>query len=322
MLAGPNRVRENATMDHRGYTGLGVVLALGVSALLWAGVRATTIDAAAVRARGGVPTTTAPPQKAPPAAADDSDDVPMAFSVLGAGDVRCPARRCGKAVLGSGDVLERTPADFVAFLAAQRGGPIRTLVLQSDGGDFGGGLQLGLLIRKHRLATVVASGSGCWSACAYAFLGGTARRVDARARYGVHTGNMVVTGWGPAATQPKAYRREMSKATEDGYLAGVGDAGLLMRYAHAMGLRRGLLAATLRSYGDTYDLAQPCMAWLRITTDRKPPRHNPCPGIRGVRAWLCRKTPGLTEAQVDALMGSGDEKSCAGDDEGVAYRMF
>lgn len=311
-----------------------LMLALGAGALAGSAGNpaaprpaAVTSGAAApapVHAVGATPAKpTTRPAKAAPAAVDTDDDPSMRFTVLGPDDPRCPATRCGVAAIGIGDVRERTPADFVLFMEGRHGATVRTLVLQSYGGDFGGGLQLGLLIRKHRLATAVAPDGGCWSACAYAFLGGVKRQVAASGHYGLHTGAMVsvAVGSDDVSSSRHGTRKGLLQASEEGYRTGVGDAGLLMRYAHAMGAGRGFLAATLRSYGDTYDLNQGCMAWLHITTNRKRPRRDPCPGVNGVRAWLCRTTPGMSNAEVEAMLG-GKGKSCAGNDEGVNYRMF
>lgn len=54
------------------------------------------------------------------------------------------------------------------------GSPLATLELSSDGGDVYEGLNIGYLLREFDVATVVRKGDLCLSACALAFLGGTA----------------------------------------------------------------------------------------------------------------------------------------------------
>jgi hypothetical protein len=68
----------------------------------------------------------------------------------------------------------------------QRAGPIEEILFHSGGGSEPDGLELGRLIRKAGLNTRIPAGAMCASACADAFLGGVARRVEKGGRYGIH----------------------------------------------------------------------------------------------------------------------------------------
>lgn len=69
------------------------------------------------------------------------------------------------------------------------------ILLNSHGGNLGAGLEMGRLIRKYDLATSIGNNSldlssrseaFCYSACAYAYLGGRFRYFSEGASYGVH----------------------------------------------------------------------------------------------------------------------------------------
>src|SRR5690606_32028891 len=47
------------------------------------------------------------------------------------------------------------------------------VTLHSPGGNYIEGLKLANFMRENHIATVVEQGSSCYSACAFAFLGGT-----------------------------------------------------------------------------------------------------------------------------------------------------
>jgi len=78
------------------------------------------------------------------------------------------------------------------------GGNCAVLTLSSPGGNYIEGLKLALLLRERAVATVVEADSSCYSACAFAFLGGSGfsgqdgvgiyidRIVEPRATLGFH----------------------------------------------------------------------------------------------------------------------------------------
>ena len=108
---------------------------------------------------------------------------------------------CGEYILAQGTIQSTTPAAFASFA---RKIPYKPAVyFDSPGGDLAGGLRLGEVIRRLGLdthiggpyekverlgqpyATVVQTPI-CFSACAYAFLGGVVREVQDGGKLGVH----------------------------------------------------------------------------------------------------------------------------------------
>jgi hypothetical protein len=89
-------------------------------------------------------------------------------------------------IVASGDILESSPEDFEQFLKDNPfDGFSFEIHLDSLGGSLLGGIQLGYRIRELGLTTVVMSRDGprpvagrCYSACAYAFIGGKNRRIE------------------------------------------------------------------------------------------------------------------------------------------------
>jgi hypothetical protein len=61
-----------------------------------------------------------------------------------------------------------------------------TMVFNSGGGMPAVGYRIADFLAKSRFDTVIADGGQCFSACAYAFLGGRNRHVAERGRFGVH----------------------------------------------------------------------------------------------------------------------------------------
>jgi hypothetical protein len=99
----------------------------------------------------------------------------------------------GRLILAVGAIEKQSADQFVEFTQSYPAGTI--VILQSLGGDLIGGLRLGQAIRARGFNTFLASQAPltedkvmgkCFSACAYAFLGGLERRVDPAGQYGVH----------------------------------------------------------------------------------------------------------------------------------------
>jgi hypothetical protein len=99
----------------------------------------------------------------------------------------------GRVILAVGAIEKQSADQFIEFTQSYPAGSI--VVLQSLGGDLIGGLRLGQAIRARGFYTYLPAQSPiadektvgkCFSACAYAFLGGLERRVDPAAQYGVH----------------------------------------------------------------------------------------------------------------------------------------
>jgi len=99
----------------------------------------------------------------------------------------------GKIILAAGQIEKLSSDQFVEF--SQSFFANTMVVLHSLGGDLIGGLRLGQAIRARGFNTYLSAQTPltddkslgkCFSACAYAFLGGVERQVDPLAQYGVH----------------------------------------------------------------------------------------------------------------------------------------
>lgn len=114
-------------------------------------------------------------------------------------DVAClnlpPELENGTIILASGHI-DRDSVDKLSEFT-QNLLPHTIIVLQSLGGDLIGGLRLGQFIRARGFYTFIANSNSklyldkkfhgkCFSACAYAFLGGVKRKVEIESQYGVH----------------------------------------------------------------------------------------------------------------------------------------
>lgn len=93
------------------------------------------------------------------------------------------ATRQGVVLSLTGDFVD---GDASRVLAALSGEPVMEVQLHSPGGSMKAGIDVGMTLRASQVATRVAGGRECASACFFAFLGGIMRTVDRSARLGVH----------------------------------------------------------------------------------------------------------------------------------------
>lgn len=83
----------------------------------------------------------------------------------------------GETVAGDVDLLADLYASFVhcrTECSPDSGRPTAVVTLNGPGGNYTEGLGLADFFRANNIATVIESGAECFSACAFAFLGGTA----------------------------------------------------------------------------------------------------------------------------------------------------
>ncbi|ULK98320.1 hypothetical protein [Bradyrhizobium sp. I71] len=97
-----------------------------------------------------------------------------------------------------GDIDPDAPQRFERYVTQNRIPDRSVVYLNSPGGSLVAGIELGRLIRKHGFSTDIGRKSpsspkrfdidegGCYSACAYAYLGGQFRYLKQGSRYGVH----------------------------------------------------------------------------------------------------------------------------------------
>ena len=86
--------------------------------------------------------------------------------------------RVDNVVMASGEIAHGDSDRFIKFIKQNNmiaTDDSETIKLSSPGGNLFEGMALGEAIRRARFNAVVGSGTTCASACALAFLGGTAR---------------------------------------------------------------------------------------------------------------------------------------------------
>lgn len=124
-------------------------------------------------------------------------------------------------VVLSGDITDQSPQELKHLL--DRTPEVETVIaLNSPGGSLIGGVGLGEVIRQNRLRTMIFDGAICFSACAFAFLGGTERKVGDYGQLGVHQFRWTSAKDGQSATEQTqasggallAYFREMGIDTQ------------------------------------------------------------------------------------------------------------
>lgn len=102
------------------------------------------------------------------------------------------------------------------------GGPTAVLTMNGPGGDYYEGLALADFLRANHIATVVERGAGCYSACAFAFLGGSA--YSAQEGIGTYIDRMVEPGSIVGFHAPYANEEAFLSALEQrGAMAAQGD---------------------------------------------------------------------------------------------------
>jgi hypothetical protein len=114
-------------------------------------------------------------------AQETADETTMTFQVKQS----CNAKGvCEDVVLGDGMIVETSMNDFRDFMEANSS--LSTVYLHSPGGHLLTGMRLGLMIRLMGMDTAMTSKMSCMSACAYTFMGGVERSMEAGAIIGVH----------------------------------------------------------------------------------------------------------------------------------------
>jgi hypothetical protein len=117
-----------------------------------------------------------------------------------------------------GEIKEGDGDQFVKVVADKRVTEAAVL-LNSPGGNFLAGLQIGREIKRLNFTTYVADKSLCASACGYIWLAGSVRLYDDGARIGFHAPFNVVKGKGKSVT---AYSSTAGSALAGAYLSQIG----------------------------------------------------------------------------------------------------
>lgn len=180
----------------------------------------------------------------------------MTFRVMPVGEPAKCGTRCPKAIVAEGEIVESTPAAFLAFARRNARDPaVRSVVfIHSPGGKVIASMELGRAFRAIRAAAVVArvrsDGSlvagACFSACVYALMGAVKRVAPPGSRLGIH--RMYTFENGPDPTGSGQPRRRF----DDG---GVRD--MLARYSMKMGVSSDLILYAERTPSDSILMLDP-----------------------------------------------------------------
>ncbi len=165
-------------------------------------------------------------------------------------------QKCPKIITAEGEIEGDTAASFVRFLSSHRhDSTLRSVVLlNSPGGSVEGSIKLGLVIRRLHMATIVAravplAGQGtyqlvsgrCYSACVYAFMGGSKRVLPRGSVAGIHRAYIPGVGPDPVGHAiPRAHRGPRTSINPD--VAALA----IARYSQRMGISLDLLRTAER----------------------------------------------------------------------------
>ena len=173
-------------------------------------------------------------------------------------------RMTGRFEQGDADRLRKELTRLRASTVPVSGTPLATAELSSDGGDVYESLNVGYLFKEFNVATVVRKGDLCLSACALAFLGGTAshlpptlvpnRAIEVGGQVGFH--NFYLNP--DSASLPAA--RDAATSLVTGFNLARGGSSLLISYAAAMAIDPGFVARLL---------GRPSEEWEYIDVDGK-----------------------------------------------------
>ncbi len=165
-------------------------------------------------------------------------------------------RITGRFEQGDGDKLRTMLAGLKAKTARIANQPLATAELSSSGGDLLEGLKVGYLFREFEVATLVRKGDICLSACAMAFLGGTASRqlptplpsrtIEIGGQVGFHNFTLDAT---VVQTETKG---DTTAGIARGFGLGRAGASALIRYAADLGVDAGFIAQLLVRPPDTW----------------------------------------------------------------------
>ncbi len=171
-------------------------------------------------------------------------------------------RITGRFEQGDGDKLRSMLAGLKTKTARIANQPLATAELSSSGGDLLEGLKVGYLFREFEVATLVRKGDICLSACAMAFLGGTASRqpptplpsrtIEIGGQVGFHNFTL------DAAVVQSETKGDATAGIARGFGLGRAGASALIRYAADLGVDPGFIAQLLVRPPDT---------WLYVDTD-------------------------------------------------------
>ncbi|MDP3243488.1 MAG: hypothetical protein Q8M69_23930 [Reyranella sp.] len=187
-------------------------------------------------------------------------------------------RITGRFEQGDADKLRVMLAGLKAKTARTPGQPLATAELSSSGGDLFEGLKVGYLFREFEVATLVRKGDICLSACAMAFLGGTASRLPPTPLPSrtIEIGGQV--GFHNFTLDATVVQNETKGDTTAGIARGLGlgraGASAMIRYVADLGVDPGFIGRLLGRPPDTWVYIDTTEMFLTVgacPTGREPP---------------------------------------------------
>jgi len=178
----------------------------------------------------------------------------MSFETLRLEDRQlCRKGVCPTVIVARGRIDDDSAEEFVRFARTmpESRGMKNILLLESPGGNVAGSMKLGIVLRKLGTVVVVAqpaaasggSSSGalrsarCYSACAYALMGGTRRIVPPGSQVGVHRMHALRTGPNPTGEEDLYNRHQYGSDNQVQFLS---------RYVASMGISTEMVAVAER----------------------------------------------------------------------------
>lgn len=178
----------------------------------------------------------------------------MSFETLRLEDRQlCRKGGCPSVIVAKGRINDESAEDFVKFASTmpEARGLKNILLIESPGGNVAGSMKLGIMLRKLGTVVVVAQPTGvsggvssgalrsarCYSACAYALMGGARRIVPPGSEVGVHRMHALKTGPNPAGDEDLYNRHQYGSDNQVQFLS---------RYVVSMGVSPEMVAVAER----------------------------------------------------------------------------
>ncbi len=187
-------------------------------------------------------------------------------------------RITGRFESGDGDKLRVMLVGLKTRTARMTSQPLAIAELSSSGGDLLEALKVGYLFREFEVATLVRKGDICLSACAMAFLGGTASRlppaplpsrtIEIGGQLGFHNFTL------DATVIQNETKGDATAGIARGFGLGRAGASALIRYAADLGIDAGFVAQLLVRPPDTWSYIDTNEMFLTVgacPSGREPP---------------------------------------------------
>lgn len=179
-------------------------------------------------------------------------------------------RMTGMIERGDADALRRALEKVKAATVIGPDGTLATVELSSGGGDVFEGIALGYVLREFAAGTLVRASDVCFSACALAFLGGSAlptagvpgpwRDIEPGGQVGFHN------VWLNQLGLQNSVRAEPSTAAVAGFDIARAGASRIVRYLSDMGVDGGFVARLLGRPIDQFDYIATAGSFVELQT--------------------------------------------------------